>query len=295
MEFKLFDKTIQLKDYYCEQKGYAKCPVERPYVNMYVQFRGCNANCPFCEFKDVATYFDLSAFTDAITEVSKKIEIRKISFTGGEPTLKLGNLIAAVNVARKKVPSAFRVLNTNGLNLNELYSLGLDKYLNSISLSRHHFDNDINNTILGFNAPTDKDITRIQKNTTDKFKLHLSCNIIKGHIDSNEKIQEYLEAAASMGIHDTGFVSLMKANEYAKSHYVDFSTIIETNNNLHNIKEWHYKDICKCNNYMYIPKNTNYDAVQTYSRCAIKPSCSTNLLVFDGANLREGFNGKVIY
>lgn len=294
MKFEINGHVINLKDYYCEQKGYTKCAVERPYVNMYVQFKGCNATCKFCKFMDCANVFNRKKYQEVIEYLAKTIEIRKISFTGGEPTLNFENFSHAAVVAKYALPNAFKVVNTNGYRLTSLLTSGIVNEFNSIAISRHHYRDDINNEILGFKAPSYKFIGDIQNSLDDKYKLHLSCNLIKGYIDSDDEIKTYLEYAAGYGIKDTGFVSLMKINEFANDNFVFFNDIIKNDENLHVTKEWTYGDTCKCNNYMYIPKNNKFDIVQTYSRCVLKPMCTSNTLVFDGENLKEGFNGKII-
>jgi pyruvate-formate lyase-activating enzyme len=259
MEFEVLGHKINLKDYYCEQKGYSKCPVERPYVNMYVQFKGCNATCKFCNFMNCANDFNHSKFEQILADVSKEIEIRKISFTGGEPTLNWRNFYHALSAANDIIPGAFKVVNTNGLRISTLINSGAEKMLDSIALSRHHFDDDLNREILGYYAPSLGSLELIQAAMEDKYKFHFSCNLIQGYIDTTEKIYEYLEQIANIGIRDVGFVSLMKINDFAKHNYVDFEKINKTNDNLHVIKEWTNADVCKCNNYLYIPKNSNND------------------------------------
>lgn len=296
METTLFGHTIKLKSYYCELNGYQKCPVEKPYINLYVQFNGCNATCKFCEFKEIAHKFDILKFYSILEELKDSIEVRKISFTGGEPTLNMGTLSSGLLAAKTVIPDAFRVVNTNGKNLKLIYDIGADSLINSISLSRHHYNDKENNEILGFDAPTANVIKELQSLHDDKMKLHLSCNLIKGYIDSPEEIYKYLEVASRLGIRDTGFVSLMKINDYAKEHFIDFQKMkfILENTPLHKIKEWKFEDKCKCNNYLYIPTDTSGDVVQVYSRCVLKPSYATNTLVFNGLNLSEGFNGNII-
>lgn len=44
----------------------------------------------------------------------------------------------------------------------------------------------------------------------------MSCNLINGHIDSQEKVKDYLEIAADLGVFDVGFIGLMPKNEYCK-------------------------------------------------------------------------------
>jgi hypothetical protein len=45
---------------------------------------------------------------------------------------------------------------------------------------------------------------------------------------------------------------------------------------------------------MYVPESLEGDAVQMYSRCVLKSSDKVSSMIFDGKNLKLGFNGKII-
>jgi hypothetical protein len=46
--------------------------------------------------------------------------------------------------------------------------------------------------------------------------------MIKGYVDSEEKIYDYLDKYSDLGVYDVGFVNLMKINEYCKERFVEF-------------------------------------------------------------------------
>ncbi|MCK9476554.1 MAG: hypothetical protein M0R46_11575 [Candidatus Muirbacterium halophilum] len=98
--------------------------------------------------------------------------------------------------------------------------------------------------------------------------------------------------SASIRCDDVGFVSLMKINDFATEQFVDFEKIDLVSDKFHKIKEWKYKDCCKCNNYLYLTGDGN--VVRVYSRCNMKQMVSISNLVFDGENLKTGFLGEVI-
>jgi hypothetical protein len=125
--------------------------------------------------------------------------------------------------------------------------------------------------------------------------VHLSCNIIKGYIDTKQKILRYLEYAASVGVYDVGFVGLMDVNEYATHHLVDFGKINLESPSLIRNKDWRMKgNACKCSNYLYIPKEgTKIVSIYYRHRCKHNVDMKSNV-VFDGENLRHNFNGQLI-
>lgn len=287
----LFGKTVTLKDHHCRNllnsNQSISADVEEPYANIYVRIQNvCNAKCKFCEFTGENKHFDKYKMYYALSEMQKKFLINKVSFTGGEPTLDIDTLSEAIKLVKEVNKNAFIVVNTNGYNLDGLVGLPID----SVALSRHHYSDSINNEILGFNAPSSLKI----KELSSKLNLHLSCNLLKDNIDSIDEIIKYLHFADSVDVDDVGFVSLMKVNDFCKNNFVDFHNIgINDDERLFRNKEWKYKDICKCANYLYIVPNTG-NVIKFYSRCALKPHCTDSQLVFDCNVLKDGFNGNIL-
>lgn len=295
METTLFGKKINLKSHHCALNGQEAQPIENPYVNLYIQLKGCNAKCKFCSFKEVAQDFNFEKFRKVLSELEKSVPINKISITGGEPTYDLKKLYTIAGIVKRKTPKAFFVVNTNGYKLLDLYKDGKSRWFDSISLSRHHYNDKINNEILGFNSIQEKWLEAIQHSWwQQKEKLHLSCNLIKGYIDSPEKVYKYLEFASRVKINDVGFVSLMKINYFCKDNFIDFSDLKFRSKKLFKTKEWNFMDSCKCNNYLYIPKNIDGEAIKVYYRCYMLRTEVSNSLVFDGENLKIGFDGLTL-
>ena len=290
MKFLLFDKHIELKSYSCSLNDFDAQPIETPYVNLYVRFKGCNANCVFCEYKDSANEFDFEKFDETLSKLKSQIKVNKISLTGGEPTFNLKKLYKVIEIIKKHFPDTFMVLNTNGFKLLNICQDDKIKYFDSISISRHHYIDKINNEIFGFNAISKKDL----KMLTNKEVFHLSCNLIKKYIDKEKEIYKYLDFANYLKIYDVGFVSLMKVNDYCNNNFIDFSSLNLNNNRMFKTKEWKNFDKCKCNNYLYIPKELENEVIKVYSRCSLKPDDASNLIVWDGENLKHGFNGLTL-
>lgn len=284
MIVKVFNKEIKLRDHYCSLNEYDATKIEIPYINLYVQFNGCNADCKFCEFKNCAQSFNLEKFENTLKELSGQIEVRKISLTGGEATINK-HFYDVVDIISKY--DSFLVVNTNGANLKEVNEKGYAKKFDSIALSRHHYQDDLNNEILDFNTLSTQDLKDMKLKN-----LHLSCNLQRDYISDKEDIYKFLDFSSEICCSDVGFVSLMKINDYANEQFVDFEKIDLISEKYHKIKEWRYKDCCKCNNYLYI--SDQGDIVRVYSRCNMKQITSISNFVFDGENLKTGFLGEVI-
>jgi molybdenum cofactor biosynthesis enzyme MoaA len=218
--------------------------------------------------------------------------INKISFTGGEPTTNITKLYEAIHFIRNNLQNIFIVVNTNGYNLYWLYGLHDEFKIDSIALSRHHYFDSINEMIFGVKTvPNFKMIQEYQKQFNN---IHLSCNLIKGYIDSQVEVERYLEQAHKLGVYDVGFVGLMPVTKFAEKSFVDFSKIIVGNGKVCCNLEGSYKGICKCSNYLFLPK-TGDKVVKFYARHRMKDSTPVGSnLYFNGKNLMENFAGKII-
>lgn len=289
----MFTNKIHFRKFNCKLNGNTGKPVEENYVNIYVKISDkCNASCDFCEFRNISENFkfNFKKFSEIVNTIkNNNIIINKVSFTGGEPTLNIVDLKNCLNILKKIDSQIFTVVNSNGFNLEYLLN---EKNLDNISLSRHHINDEDNYKIFKTaSIPSSEYIKKFHKNN----KIHLTCNLIKGNIDNVRDIRDYLEFANSIGIFDVGFVGLMKINEYCRRHYVNFSEIIEESDELICNKNWEDRDICRCKNYLYLPK-TGKNVVKFYSRERCKNTeFSESNLVFDGEYIRDNFNGKILY
>lgn len=289
----IFDKEIAFREFYCQLDNFAPLHIKEPYANIYISMtNACNAKCKFCcneKNCNKLCHFNFDKFKTIMAEIQNKINIHKVSFTGGEPTLNFEQLTNCLEYTKDMDKNIFTVINTNGSNIQKLKDI--DILINSIAISRHHYDENINKEIFQSNTiPTDM----MLQSYPNKEKLHLSCNLIKEYIGTPEEVIKYLNFASEIGILDIGFVSLMPANEYCKEQFVDFNDLkFDTLNNVFITKNWNYNNLCRCRNYIYIADNA--EVVEVYARYYADPKYNGNSLVFDGEYLRKGFNGEIIY
>lgn len=85
----------------------------------------------------------------------------RIQITGGEPTL-AENLNEVVNCIRQYFPDRFIGINSNGYNLCKLIEVSNEESLKEFI------------------------------STVGEDKVHFSCNLIKGYIDSLSEIEKYI-------------------------------------------------------------------------------------------------------
>lgn len=292
MNILLNDKELEVKSVSCGLNGVAGYSYDNIAINVYVSLtKECNARCPFCTFRGIKEEFDFDKFRYSLKKILEVIPINKLSFTGGEPTLELETMIKCLEEVKRVSNDTFTIVNTNGTRLKDLECIDT---LDNIAMSRHTISDKDNQEIFGGAlVPTLEDIMSFK----EKDKLHLSCNLIRGHIDSQERVLEYLEEVSIVGVKDVGFVSLMPVNEYAKERGIDFSDIpfIFSERFITN-KEYCYKKegnvACKCRNYLYLTKENK--VVTVYSRYYVDRDCNDNAFVFIENKLRQGFSGPII-
>lgn len=291
----IFGKELKIKEFQCNKNHCNDLiRIKESYVNIYVKINDvCQARCKFCEFcSNSNTFFDHHKLYYILNELQKKVIVNKISFTGGEPTIDMTTFCKIIKIAREACPNSFFNVNTNGY---KLWMLEDYNELDCIALSRHHYDEQKNLETF------DRDTSHLFPSNSEigkfvaKSKIHFSCNLIKGYIDSEEEIYKYLDWAASVGVYDVGFVTLMKVNQYCIDHHVDFRDITFNNPNMFHNQSMSNGSSCECRNYLYNPPNSE-GVVRVYARYNYDYESGSSVanLVFNGANLKNGFNGEII-
>lgn len=285
---------VKFKHTTCRNKNGERYSLENNQISLYVVLtRKCNTQCKFCEFREGKSNINTELFNRRLEELREVSDIGTIHFTGGEPTLEIEKLKTLCKIIKKQDSSIITSVNTNGTKLKELENI---EELDNIALSRHSISDEENREVFGNSLVPSADYI---KNFKDKEKIHLSCNLIRGYIDSSERIIQYLEFAASLGINDIGLVSLMKVNKYCSDKFIDFSNIELSNTDkliktrcYSNISETTKKECCRCENYLY--RASNLKLVSMYHRYAIKNTEIADYLVYEDNHIKQGFSGEII-
>lgn len=300
-EVTLFNEQISLKSETCVVNN--ESDTCGKYINLYTRLTNeCNAHCKFCTFKGKDSEpFEFYKWVYAFRNMQLNMQkqggfINKASFTGGEPTLKFDELIFCLEKVKKFDPAIFTVVNTNGIHLKRL--LEYSHLIDSIALSRHHYNDLKNEQILGVFrnvSPTLYDLGQLSN--SDKKKIHVSCNLIKGEIDSKEECRKYIEGLGNVGITDIGFVSLMDVNSYCTDHLVDFNEI-KLNEMIDTMQSTEINKSdgsCRCAN--YLTSTDDGTIVKSYARyvCDRTKLKDQSTLVYDVNKLKIGFNGKTLF
>lgn len=294
-KIELFGKEISLRTHNCSLFGNEGTELEDPYVNLYVRTKFCDAKCKFCIYADDASKYNESKFISILKEILPKIKIRKVAISGGEPTLYWDNFKSIANLVKEYTPHSELSMNTDGFRLKKLFNDPIYKEFDYIHISRHHWDDKINDEIFGTKTPTGEEIKEISSMSVNDHQLQFRTNLIKGYIDDKEKVFRFLDWSNSIGVNTIGLVSLMPVNQYSKDNYIWFHIKELIGERFHLTKNWSYKGACECFNYIYMPPEDQFRRpIRVYHKNTYKPSDVNETLVFDGQNLTLGFGGEII-
>lgn len=284
---------IKFKHETCEMNGQTR-EIKDNEIALYVVVTGkCNAHCKFCEFTGERGTLDPERFKILFDELSKICFITTVHFTGGEPTVELDTVKKCTDYIKQRSKWTTTSVNTNGFKLGDLLEI---ETVDNVALSRHAISDEDNLEIFG--TPTVPSIDRI-KNCKHKEKIHLSCNLIKDYIDTEDKILEYLEFSSTIRVNDVGIVTLMNINDYCSKHFVDYPDLSNKESKkfiktrcFRNIGGETKKECCRCENYLY--RASNLGMISMYHRYAIQSKEISNYLVYENGVLKQGFNGEEI-
>lgn len=289
-----FGLKVPISTAVCGSFGEPSVPVTEPYINLYVRIADrCPAACSFCIANGTDNRpFDHAGFEQAFRELYSMAYIKKVALTGGEPTLRTEDLERVVRTVKSIDHRVVVDLNTNGFRLNAVASDVLD-LLGSISLSRHHWDDDKNAETFGLSKSfiSKQSLSQLGRNLR---KVQMRCNLIKGYIDSKERVLTYMKEMAAYGAQDFGFVALMPLNTYCTDNVVTPKDIglLEPLPGAMPSKHWDSpKGSCYCRNYV-IDVLDNGMPVRYYTRHESKPeTCVASSVVWDIDCMKLGFGG----
>lgn len=297
-QIKVFDELIPVKNYLCSSNP--KDMLKGNYkFNLYIKITDyCNASCKFCSNQNSVPKeenIDLNKLEKVLKELNDKNILGRVSITGGEPLLYIDRLNKVLNKVYETIPNALVTINTNGINFNQIKNLESLSKIEGIHISRHHYDDKINDDQFGVKTATVKEIKELLGSVENKRLIRLNCLLIKGQIDNLEEVSKYLDMAGDLGIFRVGFVSLMPTNQYCKDNYIDFNDIFKNmNSKFLSTNHFYDSDICECCNGIYLSKSGNM--VEYYARMTKNLNCDyTRQFVYTASNeLSIGFDKKKI-
>jgi len=295
----LFDTELVVKDHLCTTDPNIEVKAN-PSLRLYVKLTdSCNADCMFCANKGCEDFgkLDLSKLAFVINYLKSKDMLHSIGITGGEPMTnpeKLNNLINLIYSIDQDIEVQ---VSTNGYNLNLFKEFDNVNKLESIHISRHHYDDNVNFEIFRTkNIASTEDIISLQEFLEDKKIININTMVMRGYIDSLKEIKKMLNYVGDTGVYKNGFISLMKCNDYCKERFINFNNIFNNlDDNFFKGHHFYSKEYCECLDGIYLTDKN--ELVEYYARMVKDCDCPyTNQLVYTSDNkLMSGFAGKVLH
>ena len=302
MEKQVFNEKIDIKDYFCSSSKTNNPLAANPTLRLYVKVTDdCNAKCDFCvnETSRDNGKIDLVKLEDVVRYLYANNLLHGVSLSGGEPMVYPDKVNDIINMIYRIDPNIEVQLSTNGLNFRKLLEFENINRLESIHLSRHHYDDEINyNIFRSRKVASENDIMSVQEGLEDKKIININTLVMRSYIDTLKEIKKMLNHVGRLGVYKNGFVSLMKCNEFARDRFINFNEIF---NNLDNdfflSHHFYSKQYCECVDGLYLTPEAQL--VEFYARMVKEcEDCDKQVmqLVYTTNNkVLSGFGGKVIY
>lgn len=269
-------------------------------LNVFIQNK-CQNDCDFCINKrndmtdiDNELYFKN---LETILEGMKSVHL-EATITGGEPTLNPARMIETIRMLRKFGVKE-RTVSTTGIGLMNLYEnkpvlqhLIDNDYVHNISISRMDITDTENANVLKGKNITNEELARIAFYAkVNGVQLRTSTNIIENHIDSLEKILNFVDFQYTNNIDSCLFREVI-----AK----DFISIAPFQEQIRNDKNFIFDraihgmfyDIIV---YIYKSPVTNQEYIVKCYQTNVIDKTVIGTLSYNQGKLRTGFNGEVLY
>ena len=269
-------------------------------LNVFIQNK-CQNDCEFCINKrndrtdiDNELYFKN---LETILEGMKSVHL-EATITGGEPTLNPARLVETIRMLRKFGVKE-RTVSTTGIGLMNLYEnkpvlqhLIDNDYVHNISISRMDITDTENANVLKGKNITNEELARIAFYAkVNGVQLRTSTNIIENHIDSLEKILNFVDFQYTNNIDSCLFREVI-----AK----DFISIAPFQEQIRNDKNFVFDKVIHGMFYdiiVYIYKSpvTNQEYIVKCYQTNVIDKTVIGTLSYNQGKLRTGFNGEVLY
>ncbi len=301
-EINILGKPITVKNYICSADGinYKEKPENiklQLFVNMLTF---CPANCRFCVAKNTKQdkKIDIDKFKSVMKLLKAEDRIRGIKITGGEPfyDIELLNevLSAIYDIFGYQIEVA---ISTNGTGLENLKKIKDLEHIETIHLSRHHYDDNVNRELFGNikNIPDKKLLKDIIGSVSYKDIFVLNCILLKDYINSPEEAHKFMDFAIDIGAPKVGFMTCSQVNGYAKEQSIPYEAVIkEDDPALLFTRGFFDYDYCHCSDGVYSSEDGRI--VEFYGKSTkMEDYAYCRGLVYDADDhLKDGFGGNII-
>ena len=301
-EINILGKPITVKNYICSADGinYKEKP-ENIKLQLFVNILTfCPANCRFCVAKNTKQdkKIDIDKFKSVMKLLKAEDRIRGIKITGGEPFYDIDLLNEVISAIYDIFGYETEVaISTNGTGLENLKKIKDLEHIETIHLSRHHYDDNVNRELFGNikNIPDKKLLKDIIGSVSYKDIFVLNCILLKDYINSPEEAHKFMDFAIDIGAPKVGFMTCSQVNGYAKEQSIPYEAVIkEDDPALLFTRGFFDYDYCHCSDGVYSSEDGRI--VEFYGKSTkMEDYAYCRGLVYDADDhLKDGFGGNII-
>ncbi len=299
-EIVLFGKKLSVKNYGCSPDGvhYAEKP-EPVKIGLSISPTAfCPANCRFCLATGTKkhTQMDMKKLETVLTELKKADRVLYVSFTGGEPFYDVALLDEAVSMVFEILGKETEVsISTNGMGLAAMHRLRYLSYIDAIHISRHHYDDGLNDEIFGRKMPTAAELKAAVHSVRYRDIFVFNCMLQRDYIGTSEQAHRFLNFAIDLGVPKVSFITCTPVNAYAREQRVTYETVLRRDDPsllfTRGFRDFAY---CHCDDGIY--RSPAGDLIEFYGRTTTAVSCDYCRGLSYGADsiLRSGYTGELI-
>lgn len=295
----LFGHDIIVRDTLCSTDP-KDLKVVDPSLRLYIKLTdACNADCLFCANKESRDFgnLDFKKLEFVIRYLLDRGLLHGISITGGEPMMNPDKMNMLLNLIYSIEPTMEVAISTNGYNLRSFLDMEYVNKLESIHISRHHYDDEVNYSIFGSReVASTEDIIALQEGLDDKRIININTLVMKDYIEDLREIKKMLNYVGDVGVYKNGFVSLMKCNQFSRDHFINFNDIFSSLDESFYLGHHFYNgEYCECVDGVYLTDKDKM--VEFYARMVKDCECPyTTQLVYTSDNrVTAGFGKKLLY
>ncbi|MBO4323995.1 MAG: radical SAM protein [Lachnospiraceae bacterium] len=297
----ILGKPVRVKNYICSPDGihYRPKPENVQLQLSVCPVSYCPANCRFCCAKGTKTErrIDTKRFAEVMCRLKEGDHVRGVKITGGEPFTDVGLLNEVISILFEIFGYDLELaVSTNAIGLKRVFEIKDLVHLESIHISRHHYDDAVNRKLFGNeDIPGTDELKEIVNAVSYKDLWVFNTMFLKDAINSPEEAHRFLEYAIKVGVPKVGFMVCSPATPYAAEQTIPYESVIRKGDpSLLFTRSFYDYEFCHCSDGVFVSENG--EIIQFYGRST--KMCDYGYsrgLVYDSDNhLRDGFGGEII-
>ncbi len=296
----ILGEPVRVKNYICarDQGNYQEKPKQIKLQLTILPSKYCNARCPFCIAAptDDPLQLDPDRLFPLLEQLRDEEIVRGITISGGEPSLDMKLLDRIIHMIFAVFGRDMELtLDINGTGIKQLKTLQ-DLYLiDAIHISRHHWDDNVNNSIFGIKMPSAQELADTLHSIDCPDLFVLNCLMLRGVVCTSEDIHRYMDFAIEMGAGKVSFITAAPVNPWTAEHRINYDDVLRDEDpQLLFTREYRDFDWCRCRDGVYVSPAGKL--IEFYGRRTEAFGCDycRGLVIGPDASLRVGFDGKIL-